>query len=420
MDWPAAHRGDERAMTMVWLVACGVAVALLTLGVAGYLLLRDADGATVDALDDSADFELESAAETDDGAGIDGEGAASGPADGRTAATTPEGPTSSVVSTSSSASVASSTTGPSTSPPGGESTTVSTAPSTTPDNSTTTEVGSTTTAPGPTTSTTVAPSTSSRRPTTATTTDGPGTRPAAEYPDPMAASGPAGSGCSVGAGSLPDGVWFGFLGGWTDPSIGFDVVCLYGGATATSLADRRHETMEPGRAWYAVDDDGYNTRTIPVAATARAAEIVDANGNTGPPVPWADVIADLDLVDGVRSLMAWVHVEDGLVVDVAATPWSLVHPSLVPREPVFSRCRNNGLHSNTRLEVFGVPVDRDGGRIPVTYEPDPDAPVQAWLENGSIITLVFSCEIVTGDTVWWGVDYEGAVAWTLAEFLRLR
>lgn len=55
------------------------------------------------------------------------------------------------------------------------------------------------------------------------------TQPVFAPPDPFTAPEPSptggGSGCSPGQGSLPDGVWFGFLDGITDTTIEFDLAC---------------------------------------------------------------------------------------------------------------------------------------------------------------------------------------------------
>ncbi len=42
----------------------------------------------------------------------------------------------------------------------------------------------------------------------------------------VAADGTAGSGCTPDTDALPDGVWFGFIDGFTRTSISFDLVCL--------------------------------------------------------------------------------------------------------------------------------------------------------------------------------------------------
>lgn len=162
-------------------------------------------------------------------------------------------------------------------------TAVSTAATTVP---TTTTVESTTT-----TSTTVATTTSAAITTTTaaitTTTAAPTTTTAATpttsggpyevgnpefYPlSPLAGSGGAsGSGCAPGAGTLPDGIWFGYVVAKSASDIDFDLSCFYYGDIAYEEGALDGEEVYND---YYVRNANPTLRTIPVAGDVTVWEI---------------------------------------------------------------------------------------------------------------------------------------------------
>ena len=148
----------------------------------------------------------------------------------------------------------------------------STPPETTtepPATTTTTAATATTVA---TTATTAAPTTTTTAATT-TTTAGPYEVGVPEfYPlAPLAGSGgAAGSGCSPGAGPLPDGVWFGYVVGKSAADIDFDLACFYFGDIAYTEGAADGEEVNND---YYVRNVNPTLRTIPVAPTSAVWEI---------------------------------------------------------------------------------------------------------------------------------------------------
>jgi len=126
----------------------------------------------------------------------------------------------------------------------------------------------------PTTTTTITtPPTTTTVPTTTTTSAGPYVVGSPEiYPgSPLPGSaGAGGSGCSPGAGPLPDGVWFGYIGSIGSTSVDFDLACLYVGDIA--YAKGAEDGVEVDIDYY-IRNANPTLRTVPVAATATVYEI---------------------------------------------------------------------------------------------------------------------------------------------------
>ena len=161
------------------------------------------------------------------------------------------------------------------------STTATTAPTTT------TVVTTTTSAPTTTavTTTTVAATTTTTAVTT-TTSGGPYVVGNPElYPlAPLPGSdGAGGSGCAPGAGSLPNGVWFGYVHARGATSVEFDLACFYFGDIAyTKGAEDGDEVNDD----YYVRNQNSTTRTVPVQPDATVYEI-DAMSIGLVPVPFS-------------------------------------------------------------------------------------------------------------------------------------
>jgi hypothetical protein len=92
------------------------------------------------------------------------------------------------------------------------------------------------------------------------------------YPlSPLPGSGgAAGSGCSPGAGALPDGVWFGYVLAKSAADIDFDLSCFYFGDIAYTKGAEDGEEVNND---YYVRNVNPTLRTVPVAPTAAVWEI---------------------------------------------------------------------------------------------------------------------------------------------------
>ena len=159
-----------------------------------------------------------------------------------------------------------------------ESTVATTVPPTTTEATATTTVAPTTTA---------ATTTTTTQPTTTTTSGGPyvvGT-PELQPLTPLPGSGGAGgSGCAPGSGPLPDGVWFGNVGGIGAASVDFDLACFYFGDIAYTEGAKDGEEVNND---YYVRNVSPALRTVPIATGAMVFEI-DAASIGYLNVPFAD------------------------------------------------------------------------------------------------------------------------------------
>jgi len=140
---------------------------------------------------------------------------------------------------------------------------------------TTTTVAPVTTAPTTTApaTTTTTPATTTTAPTTTTTTGGPYVVGTPElYPGAprLGSDGAGGSGCAPGAGPLPDGVWFGFVGAIGPTSVDFDLACLYTGDIA--IARGAEDGVEVDIDYY-IRNNNPALRSVPVATGGIVYEI---------------------------------------------------------------------------------------------------------------------------------------------------
>ena len=133
----------------------------------------------------------------------------------------------------------------------------------------TTTTVATTTVPA----TTTTGATTTTAPTATTTSGGPYVIEDPEfYPlSPLPGSdGAGGSGCAPGAGSLPDGVWFGYVLAKTPTEIEFDLACFYFGDIAYTEGAADGEEVNND---YYVRNANPTLRTIPIDASASVWEI---------------------------------------------------------------------------------------------------------------------------------------------------
>jgi len=142
---------------------------------------------------------------------------------------------------------------------------------------TTTPLSTTTTALPSTTTTTAATTTTSGGPYLVGT---PGLYPLSPLPG---SDGAGGSGCSPGAGPLPDGVWFGYVYDQGTASVEFDLACFYFGDIAYTKGAEDGEEVDDD---YYVRNHNATTRTVPVEPTATVYEI-DATTIDFVPVPFS-------------------------------------------------------------------------------------------------------------------------------------
>ncbi len=145
-------------------------------------------------------------------------------------------------------------------------------PTTTVAPTTSTVAPTTTTTVVATTTTTVAATTTTAS-TTTTTSGGPYVVGTPEvYPgSPLPGSaGAGGSGCSPGAGPLPDGVWFGYVHAIGATSINFDLACLYTGDLA--VAKGAEDGVEVEIDYY-IRNASPTLRTVPVITGATVYEL---------------------------------------------------------------------------------------------------------------------------------------------------
>lgn len=201
-----------------------------------------------------------------------------------------------------------------------ESTVATTMPPTT-TATTTTTVAPTTTTVAPTTTavptTTTAPATTTTASTTTTTSGGPYVVGAPEvYPgSPRPGSGGAGgSGCSPGAGPLPDGVWFGYVHAIGATSIDFDLACLYTGDLA--VAKGAEDGVEVEIDYY-IRNANSTLRTVPVITGATVYELdVGYVGYLTVPYPNWPVNPAASIVCPSNWCGVWVFVNGGEATEI--------------------------------------------------------------------------------------------------------
>lgn len=179
--------------------------------------------------------------------------------------------------------------------------TASTTPETTAAAATT--ATTTTTTPATTTTTITAPpaTTASSTTTTLTTND----------TDSLA----SGSGCTPGAGALPDGDWFGFVADASAGGIEFDLACWFVGDAAIAATAEDGEESPPPNDYY-VRNSNPALRTIPVADDAEVRWVPDVGTPTSATIDYPDwllarVDRGIDLQPGV-----WITVTGGDIAEI--------------------------------------------------------------------------------------------------------
>jgi len=169
--------------------------------------------------------------------------------------------------------------------------TVTTAPATT-------TTGATTTTAAPTTTTTMPPAIAYVVGT-----------PELYPPAPLAGSaGASGSGCTPGAGPLPDGAWYGFVEDKGASTVDFDLACFFFGDIAyTRGAEDGEEVADD----YYVRDQNPTIRTVPVAPGAMVYDL-DGGSTTFLTLTFADWTPDPPPL----SAGYWLMVNGGEVTEI--------------------------------------------------------------------------------------------------------
>jgi hypothetical protein len=133
-------------------------------------------------------------------------------------------------------------------------------------------------------------------------------------------NGALGSGCAPGAGSLPDGAWFGFARAWDASGIEFDLACFYVGEAAAAQASARNDESPPPNDYYIVNDAAA-TRRLSVSADIVAHRLILSGGSVGlERTSYADLIANPS-PDGValcpgEHCLIWVFINGGRATEV--------------------------------------------------------------------------------------------------------
>lgn len=123
----------------------------------------------------------------------------------------------------------------------------------------------------------------------------------------------SGSGCTPGAGQLPDGDWFGYVDSATAAHIEFDLACWFNGTPAADAAAEDGEESPPPNGYY-VRNSSNDLRTVPMSAIAAVARLINTGGPDLESVPydtWSSGWSSLDYQPGV-----WITIEGGAIVSI--------------------------------------------------------------------------------------------------------
>ena len=126
--------------------------------------------------------------------------------------------------------------------------------------------------------------------------------------------GAAGSGCSPGAGPLPDGVWFGYVVAKSAADIDFDLACFYFGDIAYTEGAADGEEVNND---YYVRNVNPALRTIPVAPSVPVYEI-DAGSIGYLNIPFSGWPVDPSAYISCpsNSCNVWLFVNGGNVTEI--------------------------------------------------------------------------------------------------------
>lgn len=156
--------------------------------------------------------------------------------------------------------------------------------------------------------------TTTTEPTTTTVSVHYATDPSFYPPESMSGDDASGSGCSPGAGSLPAGVWFGYVTAGNATSVQFDLACWYFGEIAWDVAATYGDTAEND---YYVVNQNRALRSVPVT-TGAIVHHIDPVSIGLDPIPYPDWLLGppgyLECPFGFCPL--WLYVNDGEVTEI--------------------------------------------------------------------------------------------------------
>lgn len=119
------------------------------------------------------------------------------------------------------------------------------------------------------------------------------------------AGGAAGSGCSPGSATLPDGFWFGMAVEHLDTEIVFDLACWF---------------SDPGAENdYRIENDNPTLRTIEVAPGAMVWRVeLGSEGGFAAPIPYADWVGNYSVIVSCPGdfCLVWLRTEDGVIQEM--------------------------------------------------------------------------------------------------------
>lgn len=120
-----------------------------------------------------------------------------------------------------------------------------------------------------------------------------------------------GSGCTPGAGDLPDGRWFGYVTNASDDSVVFDLACWFSGTAAIDASAEDGEESPPPNDYY-IRNQNEMLRTVPVAAETFVNWLPTgdpADASTSSYEVWLSERTNRAYLPGV-----WLQVTDGAIV----------------------------------------------------------------------------------------------------------
>jgi hypothetical protein len=138
-------------------------------------------------------------------------------------------------------------------------------------------------------------------------------------PDPLPGSDDAaGSGCTPGPGTLPDGVWFAMAEEITADGISFDLACFFFGDAANAAAAEDGVEEIPVPNDYYIRNQVDTLRSMPVPATAVVHTLgvsIDDGFETITYSTWAEQ-EDGFLICPGQSCLVWLYVNGGRVTEI--------------------------------------------------------------------------------------------------------
>ncbi len=123
------------------------------------------------------------------------------------------------------------------------------------------------------------------------------------------------SACAPGPGALPDGLYFGFMGGASTDAFEFDLACWFSGDPANAAAKADGEESPPPNDYY-IRNTNTTLRREPVASgSISVAWIPDFGTNATKDITYTQWLSERDFGQTYVPPV-WITVKNGAVVDV--------------------------------------------------------------------------------------------------------